>query len=205
MASLPALPRSVLSASLPMMRVAAAAADRVLDHGGQVDADIAGQAADIREAARTQVDDLVLAVAGGIERVDAAGVIDGQRRRRGEARKVVDRARGRAEAVDRVAVARAGGAVHLLHRHDVGHHRGHDEAVGGAAVIALRHVGHHRHLPGVVGVAVVDAVAGRAVVAAGMAEPDGVADLVDEGLQRVAVDRVAAAVPGGRDVDARTR
>src|SRR5690606_15247534 len=105
-------------------------------------------------------------------------------------------------AVDGVACAcGACGAVKIPYRQNVGEHGGEQEGVGGVdgGVLRLAEIRHDGRLPGIVGIEVVCAVGGRSVVVAGMAEAERMADLVDEGLQRIGGS--LAGQPVGCDVD----
>ena len=85
--SLPPPPDSVQPVIVRDQRVVAAAADRILDDRVERDPDIVDESADRGEGARMQVDGLRRRIAGAIERVVAAAVVDRQRRRRGCSRR----------------------------------------------------------------------------------------------------------------------
>ena len=84
-------------------RVVAAAADGFLDDRVERDPDIVDEAADRRKGARVQVDGLRRRIAGAIERIGAAAVIDRQRRRRSVVAEIEDRAGIAVEAIDGIA------------------------------------------------------------------------------------------------------
>src|SRR3954451_5611575 len=77
---IPAVAGERVVGAVPGYGVVARTADGVFDHRGRVDADVADETADIGEAAASEIDDLVLAVAGRIERIGTAGIKNGQRR-----------------------------------------------------------------------------------------------------------------------------
>ena len=191
-------------------RIVAAAADRVFDDGVGCDPDIVDEAAHRGERGGVQIDGLVVGVAGAIERIVAAAVVDRQRRRLGVGAEVEYRARGIIEAVGRIAGACRRRAVDLLHRIDIGHLRRDDVAIGAAVVILLPDIRHDGVLPGIVGVDRVVRITGGAVIGALVAEAEGVTDFVDVGLVAVTVDAglavVCAAVLGDpvrADIDVR--
>ena len=162
--------------------------------GGQVDALVDAEGADIERVVAAAIDD---GVGGGVD-IDAEFVpeaADGG-------------ADGGADAVDGVAEEGVGGAVaagpnHRIEGQPVGRHRRLQEGGGGAgaAVGALAEVRHHRHLPAVVGELGVFGVGGAAVVEALVAEAEGVADLVQDGLNGVGVEVGTAAVPAAAHID----
>ena len=159
-----------------------------------------------------KIDGLVVAVAGAIERIVAAAVIDRQRGRLGVGAEVEYRAAGIIEAVGRIAGACRRRAVDLLRRIDIGQLRRDDVAIGAAVVIILPEIRHEGVLPGIVGVDRIVRIAGAAVVRALVAEAEGVTDFVEVGLVAVTVDAglavVCAAVLGDpvrADIDVRGR
>ena len=89
-------------------RVAAAAADGLLDGRVERDPDIVDEAADRGKGARVQVDGLRRRIAGAVERVVAAAVIDRQRRRRAVVAEIEYGARIAVKAIDGIACSRRG-------------------------------------------------------------------------------------------------
>ena len=156
-----------------------------------------------------QVDRLRRRIAGAIERVVAAAVVDRQRRRRGVGREIEHRAGVAVEAVDSVAGSRRGrGAVHRSDRVDVRHLRRDHVAVRTPGIIRLREVRHDGILPGVVGIDRIGRIRRAAIVRPLVAKPERMSDFVDVGLVGVAVDASLAVVgatvggnPVGADVD----
>src|SRR5262249_7609197 len=105
-------------------RVVARAAIGVLDRGVLRDADIVGVAANTGEAFRVQVDDLILGIAGEIQRVVAAAIIDRERDVLGGRRDVVGCHGVAVESVGGVADSRVQiCAVQALGGGDVVQHR----------------------------------------------------------------------------------
>ena len=201
-------------------RVVARPGDEVLDRRAAGDGEVAGQSQDVRDRFRAQVDPLVPGVGAQIDGVDAAGVENGERDRlagvevgvlplAGQVREEPAEVAADVGAgpVDGVARVRGGGrAVQVPDRDDVRDHRRHRQGqVGvGPGVVGLAEVRHHRRLPGVVQEPVVDAVLGDEVVVSGVRETDGMADLVEVGVEGEAVYRRAEQVdPVRRDVDVR--
>ena len=163
------------------------------------------------KAPGVQVDGLRRRIAGAIERVVAAAVIDRQRRRRAVVAEIEDRAGIAVEAVDGIAGSRRGRrAVDQIHGVDVRHLRRDHVTVRTPGVIVLREIRHDGILPGVVGIDRVGRIRRAAIVRPLVAEAERMPDFVDVGLVAVAVDAglavIRAAVigdPVGADVDGR--
>ena len=189
--------------------VRTASANRVLDRDAPRNYQIANVA--VPEAAiglGIQVDDLAAAEAGVVECIDPAAVVD----RVGDIRKQVRvedvAARVRVEAIGRVA--RPGSCrkpVHEGHRNDVGHHWRDDplnreSLASEVSILLLVEVGHDRHGPAIILVHRFKRITCRVIVIASMAEAQGVADLMDIGLEGVAIEsRAVIRQPGGLDVN----
>ena len=207
--SLPPPPDSVAAGVACDQAVVAAAANGLLDDRVERDPDIVDEAADRGKRARVQIDGLRRRIAGAIERVVAAAVVDRQRRRRGVVGEIEHRAGIAVEAVDGVAGSRRGRrAVHRNDGVDVRHLRRDHVAVRTPGIIRLREIRHDGILPGVVGIDRVGRIRRAAIVRPLVAEAERVSDLVDVGLVAVAVDAglavIRAAVGGdpvGADVD----
>ena len=169
--------------------IAPAAADGVLDDRPARDGDVLRAAADAGERAVVQIDHLLLAVAREVQRVVAAGVPH-----REVDRFAVVRRGGQeiapgvgVEAVHRVAGAGAHvGAVQFLDRGDVIHHRAiaiHPFGVG-AGVTGVE-IAHDRVLQRILiigGIVLVARVAQRRVIRSRVCQPQGMPQLVGEGL-----------------------
>ena len=108
------------------------------------------------------------------------------------------------ETVDRVTTARRRvEPVGVANRYDIRLHRRHHETIAALASLRLAEVRHNRHGPAVVCIKIVSAVGRAAVVGTCVAEPEGVTDLVDVGLKRIAVQGSNAIVPVGTYIDRR--
>ena len=186
---------------------------QVLDHRAGHDRDVPAQPVGMGYAARDQGDDLVRAVPRQVQRVHAARVDDGEGDLAARAgfqqvgHPLVVAARSAVLAIDGIAGPQACRAVKRAHGRDVGHHRRHHPGEAGIdeGVLVLVEIGHDRGLPTVVDVKVVISVFGPAVVVAGMAQAQGMADLVDVGLEGIAGKAGAIGCkPVLPDVDRRT-
>ena len=192
----PAVARDPVVARVAPDLIIARSADRILDDGTHGDAHIADQRADAGEGALAQVDDLVLVVSREVERVIAARVPDREDQQAGPAGRVEPGPISRGvEAVDRVAGAGGGvDAIEPLGRGDVVHERdgGKVLRVADAVVAAgegLGKIAHQRVLTAVLEIfrigGIGDAGAGAGIVGAGVAQADGMADLVRQDLLTV--------------------
>ena len=204
-AVLPAARADVVVGGIAGDRVVAGPGKGVLDHRAPRDGDISGQPVHVRIGLGVQVDALVGGVPGGVDPVDAALVED-----RVGHRPAGIGARGRVQEIGEIAAqvgagapdrgarrgaAGPGRAIEVLDGHDIGHHRAHHRGPGrvDCRVVGLAEIGHDRDLPAVIGKGLVHPVCGRAVIAALVAQPQGMADLVDIGLEGIAVERGAVA------------
>src|ERR1051326_5097282 len=95
-------------------------ADRVLDVGTCGNIDVVIELADRREAARSEIDVLIVRISGAIKGVVAPAVINGHPRRAVDVvGKIVHRSCRRVEPVDRAARSRLGrGAIEFSDRID---------------------------------------------------------------------------------------
>ena len=156
-----------------------------------------------------QVDGLRRRIAGAIERVGAAAVVNRQRRRRGVTGEIEHRAGIAVEAINGVAGPRRRWCpVDRSHRVDVRHLRRDDIAVRTSGIVVLRKIRHDRILPGVVGIDRVGRIGRAAVIRPLVAETERMPDFMDIGLIAVAIDPglavIGAAVirdPVGTDDD----
>ena len=209
--------------------VIASAGGGILDDGADRDGHVIGQPAHTRQRGavaagrrRQQIDGLIDAVVREIHRVDAAAINDGEGVGIGKSGKAGKGFAGGiadigANAVDRIAIERVARTIALacierVQRDPVHRHRADQLRIiigREFGVLGLAPIRHHGLGPAVIGPLRRSAIGRRAspcVVIALMPQPQSMADLMQEGLERIAVgaaDVRAAAIPAGIDVDHR--
>ena len=174
-------------------RVTAVASNGRLDDGAERDRDIADQPAHVGEGPLPQVDDLVLGVAGEVERIIAPGVPDGKNQRRTGVDRLVPGAAGvGVEPIDRVTGPGGHiGPVQPLGRRDIVEQRCRGKAPAeGSSGVGLGEIAHHRILSGILVIArigrIAQALPRSGVVGRRVRQSDRMTDLVRNDLEPVA-------------------